>query len=239
MIDDASAFRTKEQVLFDLSKAMGFSPKSLEANRLGRLSVEQFKKFLPRCLNPAGIAIVSAVAPFLLWVALTGMREHVSFPSALGIFVGQLLHLSEMAEAQGKISTLVTVATVLGGLGFAAYNLMRFSLGMYFDLLAREVVAREGRVIAREEQTMRPNGRDPIEKYFFDVKDKRYDVNHACYKALENGSTYLMYVLPRSGVLVSMEPKIFQPGAPASRKAAPVPEETAPAPEEASPVIPT
>ena len=220
MIDDASAFRTKEQVLFDLSTAMGFSPESLEANRLGRLSAEQFKKFIGRCLNPAGIAIVSAIAPFLLWVALTGMREHVSFPAALGIFVGQLLHLSEMAEAKGKISTLVTVATVLAGLGFAAYNLMRFSPGMYFDLLAREVVAREGRVIAREEQTMRPNGRDPIEKYYFDSKNNRYDVNHACYKALENGSTYLMYVLPRSGVLVSMEPKITQADAPAAPRAA-------------------
>ena len=228
MIDDASVFRTKEQVLFDLSNAMGFSPESLAANRLGRLSGEQFKKFIGRCLNPAGIAIVSAIAPFLLWVALTGMREHVSFTAALGIFVGQLLHLSEMAEAKGKISTLVTVGTVLGGLGFAAYNLMRFSPGMYFDLLAREVVAREGRVIAREEQTIRPNGRDPIEKYYFDSKNNRYDVNHACYKALENGSTYLMYVLPRSGVLVSMEPKIFQPGVQSAPKAAPVPQAAPP-----------
>jgi hypothetical protein len=228
VIDDASAFRTKEQVLFDLSNAMGFSPESLEANRLGRLSGEQFKKFIGCCLNPAGIAIVSAIAPFLLWVALTGMREHVSFTAALGIFVGQLLHLSEMAEAKGKISTLVTVGTVLGGLGFAAYNLMRFSPGMYFDLLAREVVAREGRVIAREEQTLRPNGRDPIEKYYFDSKNNRYDVNHACYKALENGSTYLMYVLPRSGVLVSMEPKIFQPGVQSAPKAAPVPQAAPP-----------
>ena len=227
MIDDASAFRTKEQVLFDLSNAMGFSPESLAANRLGRLSGEQFKKFIGRCLNPAGIAIVSAIAPFLLWVALTGMREHVSFTAALGIFVGQLLHLSEMAEAKGKISTLVTVGTVLGGLGFAAYNLMRFSPGMYFDLLAREVVAREGRVIAREEQTMRPNGRDPIEKYYFDSKNNRYDVNHACYKALENGSTYLMYVLPRSGVLVSMEPKITKADAPSAPKA-PTAHEVAP-----------
>jgi hypothetical protein len=231
VIDDALAFRTKEQVLFDLSNAMGFSPASLEANRLGRLSAEQFKKLIGRCLNPAAIALASAIAPFLLWVALTGMREHVSFTAALGIFVGQLLHLSEMAEAKGKISTLVTVGTVLGGLGFAAYNLMRFSPGMYFDLLAREVVAREGRVIAREEQTMRPNGRDPIEIYYFESKNNRYDVNHACYKAIENGATYLMYVLPRSGVLVSMEPKIFQTGAQSAHK-------TDPVPAEASHVIP-
>jgi hypothetical protein len=222
VIDDPSAFRTKEQVLFDLSKAMGFSPVSLEANRLGRLSGDQFKQFIGRCLNPAGIAMLSAIAPFLLWIALTGMREHVSFVAAINIFIGQLMHLSEMAEKQGKIATLVTVVTVLAGLGFAAYNFMRFSPGMYVDLLTREVVAREGRVIAREEQTMRPNGRDPIEVYYFDSKNNRYDVNHACYKALENGSTYLMYVLPRSGVLVSMEPKITRADMPATPSAAAV-----------------
>ena len=104
MIDDSSAFRTKEQVLFDLSKALGFSPASLEANRLGRLSAEQFKQFIGRCVNPAVIAAISAIAPFLLWISLTGMHEHVSFPAGLpSIFVGQLLHLGEMAEAKGKI----------------------------------------------------------------------------------------------------------------------------------------
>ncbi len=232
MIDDASAFRSKDQVLFDLSKAMGFSPESLEANRLGRLSAEQFKQFIGRCIGPAAMAVASALAPFLLWVSLTGMHEHVSFTAALSVFVGQLMHLGEMAESQGKISTVIRVGSILAGLGFAAYSAMRFSPGMYFDLLAREVVAREGRVIAREEQTMRPNGRDPIEKYYFDCKNNRYDTNHAGYKALENGSTYLLYVLPRSGVLVSMEPKLTKADAPAARRPAPVQEPAPPAPVE-------
>ncbi len=43
MIEDATIFRTKEQVLYDLSKALHFSPESLEANRKGRLSKEQMK----------------------------------------------------------------------------------------------------------------------------------------------------------------------------------------------------
>jgi hypothetical protein len=222
---DTSTFRTKDQVLFDLSKALGFSPESLEANRVGRLSGDQFKKFIGPALAPAGLAVISAAAPFLLWVSLAGIREHVGFFAAANIFIGRLMHLGEMAEAQGKMSTLMTVVTILAGLGFAFYNLGRFSLGMYFDLLAHQVVAREGRVIAREEQTLRPNGRDPIEKYFFDVKDKRYDVNHAAYKALENGSSYIMYVMPRSGVLVSMEPKIIANANPpaAPRTVAPPP----------------
>jgi hypothetical protein len=225
--NDASSFRTKDQVLFDLSKALGFSPESLDANRRGRLTADQFKQHIGRCLSPAGMALFSAVVPFLFWAALTGKHEQVSFTAGLNIFVGQLLHLSQMLEAKGKISTLITVGTVLGGLGFAAYSAMRFSAALYFDLLAREVVAREGRVVAREEQTMRPNGRDPIEKYYFDLKNQRYDVNHAAYRALESGSLYVTYVLPRSGVLVSMEPKVIRPDVPAPGNATPV---TPPAP---------
>ncbi len=208
MIEDSTTFRSKEQILVDLSKALGFSPASLEANRRGRISPEQFKKFISRCISPAGMAIFFAVLPFVFWAGLTGMREHVSFTAALDIFVGKVMHLSEMLESQGKISTLTTVGSILGSLGLAAYNAARFSVPLYFDLLARDVVSREGRVVAREEQILRPNGRDPIEHYFFDVKTDRYDVNLAAYRALENGAMYLMYVLPRSGVLVSLEPKL-------------------------------
>jgi hypothetical protein len=221
VIDDASAFRTKEQVLFDLSKALGFSPESLEANRTGRLSAAQFKQFIGPCLAPAGAALLFAIAPFLFFSVLAGMREHVPFTEGVNIFVKQLLHLGDMLDKQGKISTLITVGSLLGCLGAAAYNFMRFSPGLYFDLLAREVVAREGRVIAREEQTMRSNGRDPIEKYYFNLRNDRFDVKHAAYKALENGSNYLVYVLPRSNTMVSLEPKVIGTVKPAPTPAAP------------------
>ena len=56
-----------------------------------------------------------------------------------------------------------------------------------------------------------------MEKYYFDVKSERYDVNYAAYRALETGSTYILYVLPRSGVLVAMEPKIVDAAPPAAR----------------------
>jgi hypothetical protein len=156
------------------------------------------------------------------------MREHLSFSAGLDAFIAQLMHLGQMMDDQGKLTTLAALVTVLGGLGMAAYNLTRFSPGLYFDLLAREVVTREGRVIAREESTLRPNGRDPIEKYFFDVRTERHEVTLAAYRALESGAMYLMYVLPRSGVLVAMEPKVMRtadaPAADGRSSGSPAPE---------------
>jgi len=207
-----TGFRSNEQVLFDLSKALGFSPDSLAANRRGRLSAEQFRQHFGRCLSPLAMAIFFAALPILFWTGLAGFHQHVSFLAALSAFLGKLTHIPQMLDDDGKVSTIVTLGTVLGGLGFGAYNLAKFSPARYFDLLAREVVTREGRVIAREEQTMRSNGRDPIEKYFFDMKTDRYDVTFAAYRALESGAMYLVYVLPRSGTLIALEPKVTHSG---------------------------
>jgi hypothetical protein len=79
---------------------------------------------------------------------------------------------------------------------------------LYFDLLDRKVEAREGRVVASEEQINRPNGRDPIEKYFFSLRYLNMPVSLAAYRALEAGSLYIVYLLPRSELLVSIEPKM-------------------------------
>jgi hypothetical protein len=74
--------------------------------------------------------------------------------------------------------------------------------------LERKVIRQEGRVVAREETVNRANGRDPIEKYFFALRYLTMPVNLAAYRALEAGSVYIVYLLPRSETLVSIEPKM-------------------------------
>ena len=53
MIEDATIFRSKQQVLCDLAKALHFSPESLEANRQGRFTKDQSKNLAQRCVKPA------------------------------------------------------------------------------------------------------------------------------------------------------------------------------------------
>ena len=106
-----------------------------------------------------------------------------------------------------KLGGAFMLGSIIVSLALAAFMAFRMPLLLYFDLLDRKVEAREGRVVAREEQINRANGRDPIEKYYFDLKTDRFTVNLAAYKAIENGSVYLLYVLPRSRQLVAIEPK--------------------------------
>jgi hypothetical protein len=206
-LSNPATFRDREQVLQDLSKALQFSPESLEANRKGRLSNQQYSGLIGKFAVPAVMTVLFAAAPFLVWGFLTANQQQTSFSAGLQIFLGQLMHIGDLADEQGKFAVITRIGSLLICLGMAVVMASRTSLALYFDLLESAVIAKEGRIIAREEQTIRPNGRDPIEKYYFDLKSDRFPVNLAAYRAIETGSVYVLYLLPRSRQLVSVEPK--------------------------------
>ncbi len=208
MIEDVTTFRNKEQVLYDLSQALQFSPETLEANRKGRLSKDQIKQFAPRCIQPAVLTFVFAVAPFAIWTWITAGRQQLSLGNAFPVLLTELTHVNDLFEAHGKMGGVTMLGSIVVSLALAAIMAFRMPLLLYFDLLDRKVEAREGRVVAREEQTNRANGRDPIEKYFFSLRYLNMPVSLAAYRALEAGSVYIVYLLPRSEVLVSIEPKL-------------------------------
>ena len=207
-MNDASNYRPKEQVLVDLAKALGFSAAALESNRQGRLTSEQVRQFGARVIQPVIVALFLALGPLLFWSYMVASHEQLSFSNGVSIFVNRLLHLNDLVEANGKFGTFLRMATTLGGLIVAGFTAYRVPWALYFDLLGREVVRKEGRVNAREEQTLRSNGRDPIELFFFTVGFDKFQVGLPAYRALEDGAMYILYVLPRSNVLVSMEPKM-------------------------------
>jgi hypothetical protein len=212
VIEDAATFRTKERVLSDLSKALQFSPESLEANRKGKLSKDQVKLLAPRCIGPGVLMVVFAVAPILVWTWITAQRQQLPLGNAFPALLTELTHVNDLFEAHGKMGGLMMLGSIVISLALAAFMAFRFPLLLYFDLIERKVEAREGRVVSREETINRPNGRDPIEKYFFSLRYLNMPVNLAAYRALEPGSIYIVYLLPRSEVLASIEPKLEDAG---------------------------
>ena len=197
--------------MFDLSKALHFSPESLESNRLGRLSKDQAKLLWQRVIPPLVLMFAFAVGPSLVWTSITASRDQLSFDSAVPALFHEISHLNDLFENHGKMGGVLMLGSIFGSLALAAFMAFRVPFSLYFDLLDRKVESREGRVVAREETTNRPNGRDPIEKYYFSLRYLNMPVNLAAYRALENGSIYIVYLTPRSEVLVSIEPKIEEP----------------------------
>jgi len=185
VVEDATKFRTKEQVLYDLSKALRFTPESLEANRKGRLSKEQVKQLAPQVILPMILTFVLAVGPLAAWTYVTAGRQQLSFENAFPALINELMHVHDLFEAHGKVGGAMMLGSILVPLAIAAFMVLRLPIMLYFDLLDRKVEAREGRVVAREEQINRPNGRDPIEKYYFSLRYLNMPVSLAAYRALE------------------------------------------------------
>jgi len=219
--EDATTFRSKEQVLYELSKAVGFSPESLELNRQGKLAKDQAKKLAVRCGKPTILAVVFAVAPFLLWTRTTSSSQQISFGAAFPVLITELTHVKDLFEAHGKLGGAIMLGSFLIPLALAVLLATRVPIALYLDLLDGKVTMQEGRVVAREEQILKANGRDPIEKYYFSLRYLNMPVNLAAYRALEAGSLYLVYLLPRSEELIAIEPKMeAEVGAPVARKPA-------------------
>ena len=208
MIEDATVYRTKEQVLYDLSKALRFSPESLEANRTGKLSKEQVKRLSGQVARPALLTFLFATGPFLVWTWITAAQQQLPLASAFAVLLGQLTHMQSLVDAHGSRGAMLVLASVVVSLGLAGFLAFRVPWGLYFDLLEGSVDKQEGRVTAREETLHRANGRDPIEKYFFSLRFLNMPVSLAAYRALENGSVYVVYLTPRSQVLLSIEPRL-------------------------------
>ena len=71
MTNPTSLYRSQEQVLYDLSKALHFSPETLEINRQGRVSSEQIKRQALRCIRHAFVASIFLFVPlFLITLAI-------------------------------------------------------------------------------------------------------------------------------------------------------------------------
>ena len=138
------------------------------------------------------------MAPFIVWTWITAQRQQLPLGNAFPALLTELAHVKDLFDAHGKIGGVVMLGSILVSLAMAVIMASRVPMMLYFDLLDRKVEAREGRVVAREEQINRPNGRDPIEKYFFSLRYLNMPVNLAAYRALEAGSIYILYLLPRS-----------------------------------------
>jgi hypothetical protein len=207
MAKAGEAWRTKEQVLIDLANALHFSAHALEQNRKGHLAVEQWQRLFVRFLRPVFIAASFIIGPFGIW-ALIGCMGGSGLGESLDHVFSIAFQPKQLFEEHGLIVSGVILAVTLGGFVMGLRKASHISMGLYFDLIERKVIAKEGRIEGREEQIFRTGGRDPIESYFFDLKTERFEVPSAAVQALDNGAAYCVYLLPRSRVLVSLEPKV-------------------------------
>jgi hypothetical protein len=147
---------------------------------------------------------------------LIGFSGNTAFSDAVGTVFSKVVHPKDLFEERGWLVAGAMIVATLGCIGFGVHKAMGVSFGMYFDLIERAVVVKEGRIEGRDEQIFRDGGRDPLEHYYFDMKTWRFDVTREAFLAIDSGAAYVVYMLPRSRRLVAVEPKISDDVAAAS-----------------------
>jgi len=201
-------WRSKEQILRDLAKAFHFSASSLAANRRGKLAWGQIRSTFFVLVRPLVFAAGFVLAPLFLWTVLAMLDGRGSSAESFTYVMSCLASPADLWADLGGLKTTLALIITLTGLVVGAIFAGRFSVALYFDLIDRVVLIREGRVESSEHELLRKNGKDPVENYYFHFKSEKFPVSRKAFKALDCGAAYYLYVLPRSRRLVAVEPKI-------------------------------
>ncbi len=201
-------WRSKEQILRDLAKAFHFSARSLEANRRGKLSMDQMRSTFLELIRPLVFAAGFVLAPLFIWTMLAMFNGRGGSAAAFQYVISSMASPADLWTDLGAFRTTIAALITLAGIVTGAIFASRFSVGLYFDLIDRVVLIREGRIESSEHEVLRKNGKDPLENYFFHFKSEKFPVSRKAFLALDCGAAYYLYFLPRSRRLVAVEPKI-------------------------------
>ncbi|MGA2600632.1 MAG: hypothetical protein ABSH09_27005 [Bryobacteraceae bacterium] len=198
--------RTAEEVGLDLAKGLQFSIEDLQSYRKGILPARSFLVLLRKVAEPALIAAALILLPLFAAAYFSSSSQGVSLAAGFGIVINAATHIKETADSSGWFRTILYFVGGLGCAGAAVYYATKIPLALYFDVLAKQVWIADGRVTAREEEKPAKGKRDEVITYYFDMKDKRFEVPRIAFNAIDTGGAYRVYYLPRSGVLVAIEP---------------------------------
>ena len=177
MVTDATA---------QLIVAHGFRLEALEANRTGILTPQQARS-VKRSGNLA-ILVGFALGLFLLITGIIGLRSPRFFAD----------------QVPAGSTGLVAYLSIGGGVVILVLVVL-FVLSLPEDLRGRRVASAEG-FIRKYVTTSSTGVGDSINAYHYRIHRLRFDVGRAAYDMLDPGRRYRVYYLPRSKILVNLEP---------------------------------
>jgi hypothetical protein len=173
----AAAGVDQAEVQRALGMTVGFSTEDLELNRQGRMSRRQRK------------------------MARRNMRSQLYGAVVGGGFAGGLIVYGPILHPEKKMLPFFV------GAGFGVLALVMSLKGIISDIadtFSGAVLSAEGKV-ARYTRSG-SSGRSSQTYYYYGLGDMNFSVSSAAYEALIEGLTYRVYYLPRSKMLLALEP---------------------------------
>jgi len=198
-----------------LQRAFGFTDRDLSDNHLGRLSSNQKILLIDRFGPLLGAGILSVFVWLMLWLIYASVIRKLPVHDALwevGIRVVQPQVIwTGRHEMYGQFSkapliysgaAISVVLLVLGGICALPWKLIR-------DLVAGVVYMTCGRVEIEQGENRKRGLPDGIVRYYYRLRDNEvFEVSRQAYDVIDDGGLYAVYYLPRSRVVVSVEPRM-------------------------------
>lgn len=206
MIGDHDTVRSAEQVGLDLAKAFQISPNDVCDLRHGILPASSFQPLLRKVIEPLLKSAALTLGPLFIAAYFESSSNHTSLSDGLLTIFASVADIKGVAETNGWFRTVLYFVGGLGLLGFGAYFASRIPIDLFADVLAKRVRMAEGRVTTREEEKHVAGKRDEVIQYFFDMKERSFQVSRAAFQAIDEGGLYRVYYLPRSLALACLEP---------------------------------
>lgn len=180
-----------------------FTPQDLLSNRKGRLGSDQFKVIFVDRLN----GLFAALACLILLLGFRISWAVIGEKLPLVDFIGNLvLSPALLFTSKDGMPILITLALMAFALG-ALLSLRKVPWPVFNDAMGRKVKKVEGIIWAEEEEY-----RDQAEGGFLTTRpiyriDKtKFYVTRKQHETMRSGLPYVMYLLPKSSVIVAVEP---------------------------------
>jgi len=215
---DYDGVRSPEQVLRDLAGGLGFSVNCMAQFRKGRLPAMHVQPLMKKVLRPAMRCAALTIVPLLLLAYAVTASSQASVSEGLHVVYARIMNPKELAEAIGWFRVVLYFAGGLAMLILGIVQATKIPMDLLADVIAGRVAYVEGRITGREVDK-NLGQRAEVTLYYFDMKDRTFEVSREAFRAIDSGGSYRAYFTPRGRMLVAVEPSVLAREAEQEQKA--------------------
>lgn len=209
----AASPATRASLSRALEYAFGFTYESVGENRLGKLASNQKLRLFERVFKTAGAGALAVFIWLALWLVYSSIVLKVPVDDAIGEVFTRVLNPQLIWHTQffgvydktPRTYSAVAISLIL----LVAFGIFLLPFRLIRDILEGAVCQNLGRIEIEEGENLKRGQPDGKVRYYYRLRDLgKFEVSKAAYDAIDAGGIYAVYYVPRSRLIVAVEPRM-------------------------------
>jgi hypothetical protein len=204
----------RNALLKALQRTFGFTDDDLRMNQEGRLANGQRIRLLDRVAPTVGATVLALFIWLILWLIYASVIRKLPVSDALSeVFIRivqpQLIWQAHEVYGQFNKAPLVYSGAAVSAVLLAIAGICALPFRMLRDLYAGVVYMEYGRVETEQGEKKKRGQPDGIVRYYYRLRDSEpFEVTRQAFDAIDSGGLYAVYYVPRSRIIVAVEPRM-------------------------------